>query len=126
MRNFRAALVPLLLLAALIGLALLEFNLSVIAHFSFFWDVLLGAAVGVAMALISPLSGFQIRRNATTSMYWICAFVTLLLIFYQYMTFVTGLKIDALSFLAMPRGRARVVEGVFLGYCSLVAGRGKV
>lgn len=126
MRNVRAALVPILLLIAVCALAWFNIDLPFIAEFSFIWDVVLGAVLGIGIALLPALSGFTIRRNAFTSMYWICGFMALLLIFYQYMTMVTGLHADFLEFMTHPGPRMRIVEGVILGYCSLIAGRGKI
>lgn len=126
MRNIRIVFVPVLILAALCGLAMLEIDVTGIAQFGFIWDVLLGGVIGAALALLPAMAGFNVRRNAQTSLLWVCGFVTLLLIFYQYMTLVTGMRIEALAFLAAPGTRMRIAEGVMLGYCSFIAGRGKV
>lgn len=126
MRNVRVAVLPILLMAAATALAWWRPEVHAIAHFSFIWDVLLGAVLGALLALLPQLSGFTPRRNAATGMFWVCGFVSLLLIFYQYATMLTGLSIEAISFLAMPNGRMRVIEGAFLGYCSVLAGRGKI
>ncbi len=125
MRKIRAAVVPLLALGATCALALFDVRLDSVAQFSFIWDVLLGAVVGALLALLPSLSGFPGKQNALTSMFWICGFVSLLLIFYQYMSLVTGVQVPQLAFLA-PSPRARIAESAVLGYCSLVAGRGKV
>lgn len=126
MRNLRMIIVPLLILAAISTLAMINVNITAIAHFVFIWDILLGAALGAGLALLPALSGFPTRRNAQTGMLWVCGFISLLLIFYQYMTLVTGMHIDALTFLASPNTRMRIVEGAVLGYTSLLAGRGKL
>ncbi len=125
MRNFRAAVIPVLLLAAACALAYFDLKFDRVAHFGFIWDVLLGAALGAALVLLPSMSGFSARKNALTSMYWVCGFTALLLVFYQYMTLVTGMRIESLAFLSNPGPRMRIVEGVLLGYCSLMAGRGK-
>ena len=126
MRKFRAAAMPLLVLAGICGLAYGTLSVDAIARFDFIWDALLGAALGAGLALLPAFSGFGARRNALTAMYWLCGFAALLLIFYQYMASVTGLTIDGLLFLSNPGPRMRVAEGAMLGYCSVVAGRGKV
>lgn len=126
MRNVRAIIVPILLLVILCALAWLQVQLPIVAAFDFIWDVILGAALGVGLSLLPVLSGFAVRRNAMTSMLWVCGFLSLLLIFYQYMTLVTGLQLDSLAFLATPNTRMRIVEGAILGYCSFTAGRGKI
>lgn len=126
MRNIRAAIMPILLLIAICALAWLDVELPIVAHFSFIWDVLLGGALGAGLVFLPTLSGFTVRRNALTGMYWVCGFLSLLLVFYQYMTLVTGLHIDAIAFLDNPGPRMRIIEGTILGYCSFVAGRGKI
>jgi len=126
MRKFRAAVLPLFLLAGVCSLAYFSLRIDAIAKFDFIWDVLLGAVLGGALALLPALSGFGARRNAYTGMYWVCGFTALLLIFYQYMNSVTGAQVDSLTFLLDPGPRMRVAEGVMLGFCSVVAGRGKV
>ena len=126
MRNVRAVMVPVLLLAAVVALAWFDLQIPIVAHFDFIWDVLLGGALGAGLAFLPVMSGFTVRRNALTSMFWVCGFLSLLLIFYQYMTMVTGLRIEVLAFLASPGPRMRIAEGVILGYCSFIAGRGKI
>lgn len=126
MRNLRTLFVPILMLAALCALAWFVLELPIIAHFDFIWDVLLGALLGAAFAWLPQLTGFPSRKNAQAGMLWACGFLSLLVIFYQYMTLVTGLHIDFLAFLATPGPRLRIVEGAFLGYCSFIAGRGKL
>lgn len=126
MRNVRAVLVPIGLLLALGALAWLVIDVPIIAHFDFIWDVLLGALLGAGLAVLPAWAGYPPKRNAQTGMFWACGFVALLLIFYQYMTQVTGLGIEALAFLSTPGTRMRIVEGAFMGYCSLIAGRGKM
>lgn len=125
MRNFRAIAMPLLLLAAITALAYANVSVDRIAQFGFIWDVLLGAALGAGLALLPPAAGFPGKRNALTAMFWVCGFATLLIIFYQYMTLMTGMNIETIAFLGNPNGRMRVVEGAMLGYCSIFAGRGK-
>lgn len=126
MRNVRAVLVPVVMLAAVVALAWLQVEVGAVAHFDFFWDVLLGVALGAALALLPQMAGFPAKRNTLTGMFWVCGFLALLLIFYQYMTLVTGMQVEALHFLAAPGARLRIVEGVMLGYCSFVAGRGRI
>ena len=126
MRNVRAAIMPLLVLALVVALSYYELKVGSIAKFDMIWDVLLGGAIGVALALLPSLSGFGAKRNALTGMYWVCGFTVLLLIFYQYMTSITGSQISGLYFLSNPAPRMCVAEGTVLGFCSMIAGRGKV
>ena len=126
MQGFRAMMVPVLLFAAFLLLGAVDLQIPAIAHFDFIWDVLLGAVLGAGLAWLPTLAGFKAKRNATTSMFWICGFASLLIIFYQYMSLVTGSAIQALAFLNVPIARLRIVEGAMLGYCSFVAGRGMV
>ncbi len=126
MRNARAAIIPVLLLAALIALSCFELQFDRLANFPFIWDVLLGAAAGIGLSMLPQLSGFSQKKNAATSMYWICGFAALMVIFYQYITSVTGMGFPPVAFLSSAGPRMRIIEGVVLGYCSTVAGRGKV
>lgn len=125
MRNIRAICMPILVLAVLVALAWLQVALPAVARFDFIWDVLLGGALGAGLALMPGLAGFAQKKNAMTSMLWVCGFLSLLLVFFQYMTLVTGMQVEALSFLTAPTTRMRIVEGAVLGYCSVIAGRGK-
>ncbi len=126
MRRIRAITVPLFVLAAACALALQNLQLDSVANFSFIWDVLLGSAVGVGLALLPAMSGFPGRQNGLVPMFWVCGFISLLMIFYQYMSAITGMHIQGLAFLAVDNPRVRIVESVLLGYCSMTAGRGKI
>lgn len=126
MRNVRAIAMPILLLAAVCMLAWLQISVKEVSQFDFIWDVLLGVALGAGLAFLPAMAGFAVRKNALTGMFWVCGFLSMLLIFYQYMTMVTSLQVEVISFLASPGTRMRITEGVFLGYCSFIAGRGKI
>jgi hypothetical protein len=126
MRKIRAAVVPLIALVLVCALASFDAQIESVAQFSFMWDVLLGVFVGVILALLPAMCGFSARQNALTSMFWIGGFASLLLIFCQYMSLVTGMQLKDLPFLSGAMPRARIAEGVMLGYCSLIAGRGKI
>ena len=126
MRKARAVVVPALLLAAVTALAWLNVSLDQVAHFAFIWDVLLGAVLGAGRALLPQMAGFGARKNALTGAFWVVGFLSLLLIFYQYMNLVTGIRVEALSLLAGPGPRMRIAEGTILGYASFIAGRGKL
>lgn len=126
MRNIRAAIVPVLLLAVVYALAWVQLTIDQIAQFDFIWDVLLGIVLGLGLAFLPGMAGFAQRRNSVTTMFWICGFLSLLVIFYQYISLVTGMRINEIAFLTAPGPRLRIVEGALLGYCSCVAGRGKI
>jgi hypothetical protein len=126
MRKIRVAAMPLLLLAALWALAGWRAELPQIAHFDFIWDVLLGGAVGAGFALLPQMASLGGKRNGLTGLFWVCGFVALVLVFYQYISLVTGVSAQGLGFLENPGTRTRMVEGAVLGYCSFVAGRGKL
>lgn len=126
MRAVRAAIVPFLLLAVLFAVGRLEPSFPQLAHFDFIWDVLVGALLGVCLCLLPALSGFPPRKNKSVGLFWIAAFAALLLIFYQYMTLITGMRLSVVAFLTGVGSRVRVIEGAVLGYCSVTAGRGKI
>ena len=127
MKKLRAMLCPVAVLLVLSMLALWNVTVQAIAYFGFIWDVLLGAALGISLALLPTFCGFGARKNASVSMFWVCGFAALLLIFVQYMSLVTDLALPDLPFLSSSyNGRILVVEGALLVYCSVVAGRGKL
>ncbi|GHU83122.1 hypothetical protein FACS1894196_2490 [Clostridia bacterium] len=126
MRRVRAAVVPLLLLVAIGALTLWDPRVNVIAQFTFIWDVLLGVLLGAGLALLPSMAGIGAHRTPVAGLFWVCGFFALLLIFYQYTVLVADLSPRVLAFLAKPGPRARVVEGVMLGYASVIAARGKL
>jgi hypothetical protein len=126
MRKVRVALMPVLLLAALWALAGWRVDMPRIAHFGFIWDLLLGAALGAGFALLPQFASIGSKREALTGYFWFGGFVTLLLVFYQYISQVLGISAQALRFLENPDTRTRIIEGAVLGYCSFVAGRARL
>lgn len=126
MRKLRAAAVPLLILSGLVLFASLDVTLDAVAHFAFIWDVLLGALLGAAFALLPQLAGFGGKRNVLTAMCWVGGFCAMMLIFFQYISLITDFRVHSMAFLAAPGPRARIVEGAALGFFSFVAGRGSL
>lgn len=126
MRSLRAAVFPVLLMLALVFLSCLSFELPSISHFEFIWDVLIGGALGAGLAFLPTIAGFEGKRNPLGSKLWIAAFVTMLLVFYQYISLVTRIQLHLLPFLENPGARMRIVEGALLGFLSFAAGRSRV
>lgn len=126
MRKAQAIVLPVAILCILLALAFVELQLDAIAEFAFIWDVLLGIALGVGIAILPALAGFESKRNERTSFFWVCGFVSMLLIFCQYISSVIVLRADIVTFLPQANARMRMVEGAFLGYCSYIAARGKM
>lgn len=126
MRMIRAALAPLLVLAALVGLALWNLTFARIALFSTLWDAVLGLSLGVALSLLPPLIGIRARGDAVSGCYWVCAFVALTLIALQYLASVTGFHIKGLEWLLAASSRVYVAESAVMGYCLSHAIRGTV
>ena len=126
MHRLKAAVVPVLMLVLAVTLAHSSLSVPQVSHFEFVWDVLLGAALGAFLSVLPSMAGFGSKRNALTGMLWVGGFVTMILVFYQYISLVTGVAIDSLSLIAAPSQRMRIVEGTMLGYLSFTAGRGRI
>lgn len=126
MRRMRAMLVPIALLALLVLISSQSPNIEAIAAFDFIWDVVVGIALGASIAALPSLSAFNGIEDKRLSFLWACGFCSLIIIFAQYMTTVVGLRTEGFDFIPPTSARMRVVEGAFLGYCSLVAGREKI
>ena len=123
MRKIRAIFAPVALFAVLILISSLSPNIEAIAEFEFIWDVAIGIALGAGIATLPALSAFRGVENKRLSFFWVCGFCALVLIFAQYMTTVVGFQTEGPAFIPRTNTRTRVIEGAFLGYCSLVAGR---
>lgn len=86
----------------------------------------MGIACGTVFLLLPSAAGFGAKRNARTSIFWLPAFLALVVIFYQYTALVTGIEAPMLRFLHNPGTHARMVEGAALGYFASAAIRGKI
>lgn len=82
-----------------------------------FWsNVLKGAALGVLMAMLLPLSGASRRKEAFAGLLWIPAVLLALTVGYQYLSSTNTLNIPVLNVLATTNGQVVLVESTFVGY----------
>ena len=93
---------------------------------AFFGSLLLGALLGVALALLLPLAGATKLREPFAYLLWIPAALILAVLLYQYLASM-GMEIPVLRLLATNDSRVITVEGAFASYMiafSLRTGRG--
>jgi hypothetical protein len=112
----RVLLAPLAVLALVVFL----FGKSV-ALFSgreagFFWNVLLGLALGLALGLLPVLSGDAMRERFALQRWIACALIGVALI-YQFAAAFWGLDIPWMRWLHAADTPRLLAEGCLLGYC---------
>ena len=93
---------------------------------AFFGNLLLGAALGVSLALLLPLAGATRLREPFAWMLWMPAAVILLVLLYQYLASL-GTEVPLLRLLATDDTRLITVESTFAAYMitfSIRTGRG--
>lgn len=110
LRKLMVMVVPLLLCA---GLCLL---LPLLSGLGFFTWALCGLGLGIALALLLPLSGATRMREPFGHLLWIPALVLALAVLYQYLH-VSGLaNIPVLAMLATTQPSVILVECAFIGF----------
>ncbi len=82
---------------------------------AFFSSLLLGLALGTALALLLPLAGATRLREPFAFLLWIPAVVVLLVLLYQYLAGM-GTDVPLLRLLATNDTRLVTVEGAFASY----------
>ncbi len=93
---------------------------------AFFSSLLLGLALGTALALLLPLAGATRLREPFAHLLWIPAVVILLVLLYQYLA-VMGTDVPLLRLLKTNDTRLITAEGAFAAYMiafSVRTGRG--
>ncbi len=121
LRKLTVIAVPLGLLILLCLLIPLFATLS-----PFFSSLLLGLALGTALALLLPLAGATRLREPFAHLMWIPAVIVLLVLLYQYLASL-GISVPLLRLLATNDTRLITVEGAFASYMiafSVRTGRG--
>lgn len=109
-RKLMVLLVPLLLCMAVCLL------LPIVAGLGFFTPVIEGLLLGVALALLLPLSGATRRREAFGHLLWVPALLLLLLLAVQFLL-INGSLQGALLLPLMPaQPEIPLVEAAFLGF----------
>lgn len=126
MRKARMIIMPIAILGILLVLCHFEVQLDAIAAFNFIWDIMLGIALGIGIALVPSVYGYKSSQNNQPAYFWVSGFVTMVLIFCQYMSTVISINASITPFLPATNIQMRIVEGAFLGYCSFIAARDRI
>lgn len=112
LRKLTVLLLPLVMLLALCLLAQLFFSMN-----AFFGSLLLGALLGVLLALLLPLAGATRLREPFAWLLWIPAAVILLVLLYQFLALQQiGQNLPVLRLLATGDSRIFTVEAAFAAY----------
>lgn len=94
----------------------IQWSWNAIPHFSFYWNVLLGLALGLLLAMLPLISGAANGRVGFRTQWWVCVCLIVLVLFFQYLLAYGGLSVSWLRWLAVKGDRALMGEGVVLGY----------
>ena len=123
LRKLTVIALPLLMLLGICLVVPLISGLSL-----FFGSLLLGALLGIALALLLPLAGATRLREPFAWLLWIPAAVILLVLLYQFLALnQTGRDIPLLRLLITSDARILTAESAFAAYMltfSLRTGRG--
>lgn len=112
LRKLTVLLVPLAMLLALCLLIPLFASMD-----RFFGPLLLGAVLGVQLALLLPLAGATRLREPFAWLLWIPAAVILLILLYQFLAInETGRNLPVLRLLATGDSRVITAEAAFAAY----------
>ena len=112
LRKLTVIVLPLLMLLGICLLIPLISGMSL-----FFGSLLLGALLGVLLALLLPLAGATRLREPFAWLLWIPAAVILLILLYQYLAFQQiGRDLPVLRLLATGDSRIITVEAAFAAY----------
>lgn len=119
LRKLLVMVVPLLLVAALCLL------LPLLSGLGFWANVLKGALLGIALALLLPLSGATKRKEPFAALLAAPMLLLVLTVLYQYLAALGVMKLPVLDVLATTDGQVVLVECVFIGYMGTQAVRTK-
>ncbi len=109
LRKLTVMVVPLALMAALCLLT------PLMDQWGFWSPVVQGAMLGVALALLLPLSGAVKKREPFGGLLWVPALLTVAVIFCQYAA-TTGANVTILSLLTTNNWTVVTVESAFAGF----------
>ena len=91
----------------------------------FFSNVLKGLLLGLALALVLPLSGAGKRKEPFGSLLWVPAVLLALVVAYQYLDASAVVSAPILSLFATRNGQVVLVECVFVGFLTTTCIRTK-
>ncbi len=111
LRKLTVLLVPLAMLIVLCLLIPLFRSMD-----AWFGSLLLGAVLGVLLALLLPLAGATRMREPFAWLLWIPAAAVLLVLLYQFLAAREALNIPVLRLLATGDTRVITVEAAFAAY----------
>ena len=119
LRKLLVLVVPLLLTLALCLL------MPALNGLGFWSNVLKGVLVGVALALLLPLSGASRRREPFAGLLVVPLLILVLAVAYQYLAAMGIAQVPVLNVLATTDGQVILVECLFIGYMGTQAIRTK-
>ena len=119
LRKLLVMVVPLLLAAALCLL------MPALNGLGFWSNVLKGVLLGVALALLLPLSGATRRKEPFAVLLVVPLLLLILTVAYQYLSFLGVWNAPVLNILSTTDGQVVLVECVFIGYMATQAVRTK-
>lgn len=109
--------------ASIVGVLLLtlwvlgiQWTWKALPHFSFFWNVLLGLALGLLLAMLPIISGTASARVPYRAQWWIGFSLIVLVLFFQFLIGIGSLSVSWLRWLAASDVKILMGEGVVLGH----------
>ena len=119
LRKLTVIAVPVLLCAAVCML------LPLLSGLGYWSNVLKGAALGTALALLLPISGAGRKREPFAGLLWAPAVMLMLVILYQYLHSVGTVRIPVMEMLSTRDGQVVLVESTFAAYMAVQSIRTK-
>ncbi|MBE5796292.1 MAG: hypothetical protein E7327_02815 [Clostridiales bacterium] len=111
-RKLVVIVVPLLLAA------LLCWVFPLLTELGFWTDMLMGALLGAALALLLPLSGATKRREPFAGLMWIPLMLLCIVVAGQYMAAI-GIYVPVLDMFRTTQSQTVLVESAFIGYMAV-------
>lgn len=81
-----------------------------------FTPILTGLLLGIALALVLPLSGATHRKERFAVLLWVPALLLALVLVYQYLHLTGGANVRALAFLHTNSALVLQIEALFAGF----------
>ena len=110
LRKLTVLVVPLLLAWGVCAL------LPLLGGLGFFSWVLLGIVLGIALALLLPVSGAARKKEPFAGLLWVPALVLALTVIYQYLSSTGALSLPLLALLETTQTNVILIECTFCAY----------